>query len=41
MEDDLSKLLAAMDSAVSKTKALKKAAPLLNSQGETDFTSKL
>lgn len=41
MEDDLTKLLSAMDSAVSKTKSLKKAAPLLTSQGEQDFTSKL
>ena len=41
MEDDLSKLLAAMDSAISKTKVLKKAAPLLSAPGEQDFNSKL
>lgn len=41
MEDDLTKLLAAMEGAVGKTKALKKAAPLLTQQGEQDFNSKL
>jgi hypothetical protein len=41
MEDDLNKLLAAMDSTISKTKSLKKASPLLHMQGEQDFNAKL